>query len=564
MTRTLQFTLACCAGGLFAAPALAELPPALDLVPADAPVVVAIDDFNALLGEQGAVAKMLQAFGPLPMTGLDEIQQLSQVEGINPDGSVALIMTPPQEFGDSEQIIAIAPGRDYAAFARGLGGSGSGVEEVLMQGEAVFIKALGGGFAAMGPDRDLVAGFAGEAGASAAHEKRLGAVGMDIADRSQLMVIANMEKIGPMMQEQIRNSMMMAQMMGAPPGAAEGLKVMSDGMTQIIEDASTGVFGLGLSDAGLTMRMGAAFAEGTEAAAMFQGAGRSAQLMRRLPDQPYLIAGAMDISSEPVKKLLLRLNQLGAQMGGAGDVGAMATMMQKASGSAFLFGAARVEQIMSAGMFVNSVAFMESADPKGLIADFRKAQEGASGQEVEGMRVTTSYEPGAREVDGVTADAWGVKMEIVDTQNMELAMQAQMMAMMFGPDGLGGYIAPAEGGVAFTYARNSRALGLALATAAAGDGLGLSEQIQAVGSALPQDRTFELYLDVDEMLELAGAAMATMGGGELPFDREQFRLRIERQFAAAHGGHRGAGEFEHLVDVEVEFEGAVLRQGGAH
>ena len=557
MTRTLQLALACCAGGLLTTTTLAELPPALDHVPADAPVVIAIDNFNALLGEQGALVQMLEGFGPLPLTGLDQVQQLAQVEGVNPDGSVALVVTPPEEFGDSEQIVAIAPVTDYSAFARGLGGSGDGVEEVLMQGEAVFIRALGDGFAALGPDRDVVSDFAAAAGANAAHAQRLGNVGAEIADRTQLMVIANMEKIGPMMQEQIRNSMMMEQMMGAPPGAAGGLKVMSDGMTKLIDEAQTGVFGLGISEAGVTLRMGAAFKEGTEAAAMFQGGGRSAQLMRRLPDEPYLVAGAMDLSGKAMKDALLKLNELGAQMGGAGDIGAMNAMMQKADGSAFLFGAAPVDKIMSGGMFVNSVAYMESADPAGLIADFRQAQAGVNGQEAEGMRITTTYEPEAREIDGVTADAWGVKMEVVDAQNMDLAMQAQMMAMMFGPDGLGGYIAPADGGVALTYARNTPALGLALATAAAGDGLGVSEQLQVVASALPADRTFELYLDVDEMLQLAGAAMATMGGGQLPFDPEVELLPI------AIGAGGGAGGAQIAIHIPSDTLQTMVQTFGA-
>src|SRR5690606_11818100 len=126
--------------------------------------------------------------------------------------------------------------------------------------------------------------------------------------------------------------------------------------------------------------------------------------------------------------------------------------------------------------------------------------EAMNGQEAEGIRITTSYEPGARDIDGVTADAWGMQMQPVDAAAAN--QQAQAMAMMFGPSGLGGYIAPADGGVCVTYARNSQILGLALETARAGDGLGAGDRFQAASKALPGNRMVEFYLDVDEGLKL--------------------------------------------------------------
>ncbi len=561
--QTLRATLACCSGGLISTAAMAELPPALDLVPADAPIVVAIDNFDALLGEEGAVVRLMQTLGPIP-ADFQEIQQLATLDGFNAAGSLAMVVIPPEGFGDAQQVVAIAPVADYGAFATGLGGSGSGVEEVQFQGEPMFIKSLGGGFAALGPARDLVSNLAGEPGNLAGHTERLGAVGEDIADRSQLLVIANMEKVGDQVKQQIEGSMMMAQM-GAPPGAADGLVAMREGMNRVVADARTGILGLGISDAGATIRFGAVFGQDTETARLFQGNGRSAEIMKRLPDEPYLFAGAMDISSPQIKAVLRRMNELSAQLGGAGDVGAVSSMMDKANGAGFVFGAARMDQMMSAGAFVNSVAYLEAADPRGLMTDFQKAQEALNGQETEGIRITTTYEPDAREIDGVTADAWGMQMAPVDPAAMGMGGQQQMMAMMFGPSGLGGYIAPAEGGVALTYARNSQMLGLALGAAAAADGLGASQPVQNVATNLPAERALELYIDADEILKLVSAAMGAMGGGAMPFDPQLQLDPIAIGAGGASGGaqaaiHIPAKTLQTIVQTVTAFGGGMMMQ----
>jgi hypothetical protein len=528
MTRTLQGRLAMLAGGLISTGAMADLPQALDLVPADAPVVVAIDNFNALLGERGAVAQLAGALGPIP-ADLAEIQQLGRLEGVNAGGSLAAVMVPAEGFGEEDQLVVIAPVSDYAAFARGLGGSGAGLEEVELDGEPLFIKSLGGGYAAMGPQRDPVEGFEARAGQLGGHKERLGKTGEEIAGRSQLLVIANMSRVGGQLQQQIAGSLMGAQMF-APPGAADGLKALQAGLTRLINDAKTGILGVGLNDAGVTLHFGAAFSEGTEMAGLFDGDGNSAALMKRLPDQPYLVAGAMDLSNPKMKDLMVRMNEMSARQA---DAGALSAMMEKADGSAFLLGAFGMHQ-MAAGIFVNSVAYVQSEDPKALMADFRKSQEAMNGQEAEGIRITTTYEPGARDLEGGgVADAWGMQMEPTDP--MAMGGEAQMMAMMFGPSGLGGYIAPSEGGVCLTYARNSKILALAMETAKAADGLGAGDQLQAVASALPASRTAEFYIDVDEALKLGAVAMQMMGG-DLPVDAQADLMPIAFGAGGSGGG----------------------------
>src|SRR5690606_35544560 len=149
----------------------------------------------------------------------------------------------------------------------------------------------------------------------------------------------------------------------------------------------------------------------------FQGAAASGDLMKRLPDQPYLIAGAMDLSNPKIKQLLNRMNEMAAQQGGP-DAGALSAMMAKADGSAFLLGSFGMHQ-MAAGMFVNSVAYLKSSDPQGLMADFRQAQEEMNGQEADAIRITTTYEPAACELEGGgAADSWGMQMQPVDLMAM--------------------------------------------------------------------------------------------------------------------------------------------------
>src|SRR5690606_10729316 len=172
---------------------------------------------------------------------------------------------------------------------------------------------------------------------------------------------------------------------------------------------------------------------------------------------------------------------------------------------------------------------------QGLMADFRQAQEEMNGQEADGIRITTTYEPAARELEGGgAADAWGMQMQPVDP--MAMGPDAQAMQMMFGPGGLGGYIAPTDGGICLPYARTSRVLNLAMDAAKAGGGLGAGDELQTASSALPTGRIAEFYLDVDEALKLANSAMQMMGAGALPVEAQGQLMPIAFGVGGSEGG----------------------------
>ena len=58
----------------------------------------------------------------------------------------------------------VLPVKDYAALAKKLGGKGDGLEEVKVDDKPMFVKDLGGGFAAIGSMADTGALLRGEAG----------------------------------------------------------------------------------------------------------------------------------------------------------------------------------------------------------------------------------------------------------------------------------------------------------------------------------------------------------------------------------------------------------------
>ncbi len=492
--------------------ALAEVPPALDRAPADAPVLVSMRSVSGFVTNLEAFSKNLPKDA---MQGVTHVKDMLKTPGVNPEGSAAIaVLSVDKGEGEKAPAIAIIPVKDYATFAKNFGASGSGVEQIKIDGKPQFVKSLDGGFAALGERKDLVEKFAGKPGNGPAIEKLMGANGRNAAEGKDAVLIANLQILAPKIQEGLDKVKEQMKQMAAMTGnakAAEGNAAMIEWFgTGLTRDGQSGVLAFSLAETGVKLDMAGQFKEGSEWASYFTGKGKGVPLAGSLPNDAYLFAFAMDTASPGLKKMFAQLVELQKKAGGADMFGGLnpMAMADKIDGFSFFFGESPAP---IGGLFLNTVAFIRTSDPAGYSKTIKEMMTKLNGQKQNGISFTTTYAEGAEKIGDASADAWTMKMQ-GDPNDPSSAMVAQMQGMLFGPAGMQGYIVPGPGGVALTYAKNKDLATKALAAAKSGQGLATDAGVKSVGAQLPADRTMEGYVGVKSILTTAIGFMSMMGG----------------------------------------------------
>lgn len=493
-------------------PALADVPPAMDRAPEGAPVVVSIRNMEQL---KSSVEKLVKSLNlPGDGTGIEELDALLATPGLDPGGSMALVMLSAPQDGEEPPGVAIVAVKDYGALVKNFGGQGAGVEAIEVDGQEHFVKDLGGGFAVLGDKKELVEAFEGKAGHAKAFEKLMGANGKAVADGANAFVFANLQALAPQMKQGIEEMgdqmAMMAQMGGNAAGQVAFIKGLCE---ELARDGQAGVIGLNIGDAGVKLDMAGQFKEGSAWAGYFTTQGNAGELLGHVPSMPFLFAMAADTSSPGIKKCFQTLAEGAAKAneGAAGGVPGMdwAKQIEQVDGMAFVLGA---PQALMGAIFSQTLMYAKTRDPAGYIASMKESMAKMNGQAANGITYKTTYEPGGATVAGVPVDAWSMQLQVDPTDPNAQAMQMPT-AMMFGPaGGPSGYIAPAAGGVVVTYSKNAPLMEAGMNAAKAGKGLGGEASIGPVAQQLPPGRTFEGYIGVKSILEAAIGFMAMMGG----------------------------------------------------
>jgi len=291
-SRLLCLSSAACAT-LLNTSALADLPPAMNHVPKNAAVTVSVSDLGRVVD---GVERTMGAFGQMGGDGLIEVfGAIRGLAGLDSDGSAAAAMVFPPDFdpstGAEPDSVLVLPVSNYAELAEGLGGNAQGLSEVFIQGQTVYMKSLGRGFAVACSNREMAERF--EAGdSSGAFESMMGKAGADLADRSQFITVINVEPLSPMiaagaaeMQQNIGANMMMV------PGLDQ---IMADLFERLENDGQSATIGVQFADSGVAFGATTQFKSGTDTAKYFQEGGSSTELLGRVPDQPFFFAMAVD------------------------------------------------------------------------------------------------------------------------------------------------------------------------------------------------------------------------------------------------------------------------------
>ncbi|MBL9000489.1 MAG: hypothetical protein JNK25_05070 [Phycisphaerae bacterium] len=507
-------------------PALAVPPAALDRVPDNAPVVVALRSMQAATEKVNKFSESMGIPRPEGDNPIAMAQKMLGTPGLNAGGSMAVAIVPGpdgkvimgEDAGDKTTGVVIVPVSDYAAFVKAMGAEKSdGVTSVNIDGKPGFIKDLQGGFAAITVVPGLLDKFDGAAGKGPRHAAMLGKNGGGIADTADVLIIANVAHLQDQLKDgrtRMKDQMEQATMMLGDQAAGIGgsLALLDTVMGTFAKDATCGVLGLTLNESGITADLGTQFKEGTEPAGFFSSPGSAGVLLGRIPNLPFYFAGAIDTSSPGLRQIFKNIAK--AQSPQAGDGASPMSFLaniDKLGGFSGILGASP-NALSGGGLFVNTSTFVATTDPAGYTALLAEQIKAANGRKEGPVTTKSTYKAGTAEVSGIKVDSWSMTMDI--DQNDPTAMQAQMMSsMLFGMGEFGGMNAPVDGGVVSTYSMNTPLLTSAIEAAKTGNGLASASDIKEAASRLPADRSLELHIGVKPLLDAALGLAAMFGGG---------------------------------------------------
>lgn len=570
--------------------AFAALPEVADRVPANAHLVVTLDNLGSFMSQMSAIEKL---FGQAdadrgPLAGLE---MFGNAKGVKKDGAVAMVIMPgadgkpAMEEGQSPPMVVFVPVTDYAAFVAGFEGQVNGAISTLMvDGTEAFAKDIGGGYALMSDQQGLLESFPAEAkGQREGHLARAGARGREVIERSNLVVLADVQGLKPALEQGVQQmkdqAEAMSGMMGGMGGgmgdedmgedAAEDSAKVFDQMSEaFMRDGRTIVGGISLAGGHLALHIGAQFLEGTQMAGTFAGAGNAAPILNRLPATPFILAYAADTSSPQFREIMQDMQKM-QEESGMGEINRlMSNMAEGSTGNAFIMGFNPMA-LMGGGLFINSAAFNAVNDTAAFMTSSKEAMLALNGKETEVGTFATTYEADAVEVSGVKVAKTTMKIEPgMDSD----PMVGQMMAMMMGPtQQIEMLSAPVEGGIVTALSNNPPLLASAIDAAKGGNNLGKDAGIKTVRELLPGNRVMEAYLGTKSVLDSVSPMLAMFGMGDeldvpgsmnpmgfamtsgeggmslsmvIPSDNLKAFADIAKQMQAMQGGDMGGDEDE--------------------
>lgn len=557
-----------------ASTALAEIPAALDRVPLDTPLIVAMDKASAA---KETVAKLSRLIEGPSLGGMEEaslmgpVNELLSLPGLAADGSVAVLIYPKKEdpkddlkedpknakpdatkdaddsddeFFDEDagteaedagelmddfDIIALVPVSSAKEFAAGLGvvlESGKG--STAAEGQQLHLRDIGSGHVAISTSQPALDAFQPAEKQLAAHTAAIGKVGEAIAKNDHMIVIANVALMQGTVAEYMEDASREAGSEMGMPGMGQMLPMSASMLEDVTKDATRVIMGTGTDDSGIWMDMGVQYKEGTPSAATMNVAGNTGTLTAKLPAKPFLLAGAFDMSSPAMKQLVSSfLGGTAAAMGADDAENGAKNNDEKAFSSPFsmiaeLPGLADGWSVvigenpagMQTGVLTQSVYVVQTSDPDKYLAKMEEWNTATNGLNVDGVTYKSKYAKGAEEIGGVKADTWEVQT-LPDKDNPNAMMMNMSQGVLFGGPRMRGYAAAAGNNVVMTMSRNKTNFAAALA-AAKGEAedsktLADNKDIQHAASFLPAGRAMEMYINPRPLMEAASGMMEQFG-----------------------------------------------------
>lgn len=510
------------------------LPALMDRVPADAFVSVVVS--NPQRFEQ-RIKTTAQAMGLPPeqiaQINLEALLQMAGIaESVKTDGGLAFFMPVPEETkngqtpkGEDDKGIVLVPVKDYAGFVKAMGGTGTAAQEkTSLNGEDMFVRNLGDGYAAMCKNEAALSAFSGKGGNLGSHRKLISAGADKISETADVVIMINAEVGRPFIKKAVAAAQerMQQQMMMMGQGA-QNTEAMQWATNLMVDNSRSLLMGLSLDGSGISADAVTTFTEGSNLAKITSGKGLSGMLLGKLPKREYLVAGALDLSNADLKKLIGEMPIPAEQKPQGFD---MMSMMKNTDGAGFVLGF-NPGGIM-AGALTQTVSYVAAKDSDAGLKTF---QDSIAALQTNKMG-KGKYTPAKAEVDGVKVDEY--EMQIKAPEGQPGAGQA--MVMMFGPSGgPTGYLAKTQGGYIQTYSKSSELMSAALKASKGENTLSSDASVKPVIDRLPANRMAELYISPRGIIETIKPFVAMMGGGGIDYDTPAQVAPIALSIAPSEG-----------------------------
>jgi len=167
--------------------------------------------------------------------------------------------------------------------------------------------------------------------------------------------------------------------------------------------------------------------------------------------------------------------------------------------------------LMGGGLFSNMTAVFTSNDANALVNAFGEQINDANDQVANGISMTTSFGDTAEAIGGVDAHRWSLQM--LPDMGQPGAMQTQMMMQtLFGPSGLGGYIAATDDNTAIvTYSTKGSFVEKAINAAQNGGALATDQLLMIQADRLHDEPIMVAYIDGGAILNMTLPTLAMFG-----------------------------------------------------
>lgn len=547
----------------------------LEQMPADALLAVRVSNLGKVSGKVADLAKKLgvDQFSPAmsdPLVALEE--QYGITKGVNANGDFGLAIIDPDKVrgdaapGGRASMVLYVPVTDYKEFLANFQEpttEGDISTAATPEGEPLFVRSVGK-YAAVSPAK---AGLAlPVAGVKVAGKFAPTELGKDV------VLIANFEAIRPKVLpliekertrwlEELEKDMTAARPKpfdpdadpNAPgavdeaaakqqelarkfvPAAKVAANTGIDILYAIVRDASSATYSLNLTDAGINGTVGAEFKPDTYGAKFLGGIkGSDASFLAGLPGGKYLYYGGMAIDPKSITVAMddlvnPTLAELAKVEGEESKtivslINSTRKMLGASTGSSFGFvaptGPLGQDAILQVIAITRGDAKVISEANKANLENQQKLMALAQGGDVTTAGNVT-FTPGARQVDGVTFDAF--KTDVAGDPNSPEFVQAQKyLSFLYGADGISGLVGQLDEKQLLTVSGLKPAtLSEAIKAAKGGqDVLGKTAPLKPTVDSLPGNRVLAAYIPLDVILG-TGLSYAKQNGLQLPIDIPQ-------------------------------------------
>lgn len=513
----------CLASGLMCAAPLAkaDLPDVLAAAPKNTKIFIGTTRLSEVdkQWKQLMVAIEQDAVGQFTPSSM--LSQLGvSASALDLSGSMGVAMMDYEMEGDAPPMIMLLPVADYSKWISAFGAdvSADGVSEVTTaMGSTAYVRSAGK-YAVLSPRKELAEGYVAQDNAVARFKERIGQVGTGVIERSQAFAIVDFDGLAERRQEVIEwfseaVSQQVAQAgamgMGMPMG--EDIARMNEAFIGMMIDECSGVVaGLNYGERGFAFDLAVQTREGSKMRALLPGVAESRNLLKGFEDAPFLMAMSMDYKAVKVGPLLDEIKaRLGVEpAGGAPNMMNNMELLRHTDGMGMAI--YPPPGGLFAGLLSRSVTRM-SGNQEQILAAVRETI-GAMGETEApgGMKITTDYQQGAKDIAGIKADTYAVKMTVPP----EMMQMQQMMSMLYGPGGMQGYVVPVEGGVIQTTSRNAEVIEKSIA-AMKGEApsLGDNKTLAAVDKMLPPNPSLRFYIGMGAIAKMAAPLAAGFAPG---------------------------------------------------